>query len=68
MHRTAVRPGTTHIVNQPATGLMGLEPTTSAVTVRRSNQAELQPLMRLTTPSDSERATRFELATFTLAT
>jgi hypothetical protein len=26
------------------TGLMGLEPTTSAVTVRRSNQAELQPL------------------------
>jgi hypothetical protein len=34
-----------HDCQKPArTGLMGLEPTTSAVTVRRSNQAELQPL------------------------
>jgi hypothetical protein len=67
-------PGTTRIVNQPccSTGLTGLEPATSGVTDRHSNQLSYSPLLqRLTAPEAhpfTERATRFELATFTLAT
>jgi hypothetical protein len=54
-------PNTTRIFkNLYETGLTGIEPATSAVTVRHSNQAELQP--------QTKRETGFEPATFTLAT
>jgi hypothetical protein len=55
--------------NQCSAGLTGLEPATSGVTDRHSNQLSYSPSRRCRRflPS-TERATRFELATFTLAT
>src|SRR5688572_2215210 len=39
---------------------MGLEPTASAVTVRRSNQAELQPLFASGKPGSNRRPSRWQ--------